>query len=439
MKGARPGRKRKAPAQQTHPTQDNPLRSRCPTRRSSTAPVFFPISPRSITPSLVLRPALRVLRQPESPVSPDPLSQHTTDTNGLCATNTSQVEVPQQGLDGHFQPLPDMLAVLQKSKTHDAPSSISCLNSTEYSTAHEENAEEVKAEIADISSESNVNSSQLVGDCHFQLPWKTATGPEDDADKIEVSEKNVVPPQSGVDGQFQPPGVVVVPHGEHMLEKCKTYDGPSTNNHCVSASHSLNLTEFAKRPKDDDDEDEVESALCIRGHKVKPEIAALVGAIFDKYGDITAESRVKSPSIIVSLFLERLCNVYQRLEQRKLAEITHAEINEMLDELYHYENQKFNVRWLLEKVERIYEANRDAEKYLLVKEKAAKCREANERIEEVIEMNERHVALIQKKIAAAKREKEGNEAKAKECTKMAMDIRAGIKALAAQSLVQGLL
>lgn len=331
-----------------------------------------------------------------------------------------------------------MSAVIQKSKTHDDPSSISCLNSTEFSTGHKENAEEVKTEIADISSESNVNSSQLDGDCHFQLPWKTAVGPEDDADKIEASENNVVPPQRDVDGQFQPPGVVV-PHDEHILTKCKTYDGPSTNNRCLSASRSLNLTEFAKRPKDDDDEDGVESALCIRGHKVKPEIAALVGAIFDKYGDITAESRVKSPSIIVSLFLERLCNIYQRLKQRKLAEIAYAEINEMLDELYHYEKQKFNVRWILEKVERIYEANKDAEKYLLVKEKAAKCREANERIEEVIEMNERHIALIQKKIAAAKREKEGNEAMAKECTMMAMDIRAGIKALAAQSLVQGLL
>lgn len=422
--------------------QDVPLRSRCPTRLSSAAPMFFPISPQSFTPSLVLRPALRVLRQPGSPVSPDPLVQHTKDTDGLCTTNTPPVEVPQQCLsDSHFQPQPDTLAVLHKSKTHDGPSSnYSCLNSTEFSVGHEENADAVKVEIVDIASDqSNVKSSQPDGDGQFQHPWKasssnqcplteSATWAEDDANKIEVLENNVMSP-----------GAVVVPQVEHTVETCKTYDGPSTNNRCLSASHSLNLTEFAKRPKDDDDEDEVESALCIRGHKVKPEIAALVGAIFGKYGDITEESSAKSPSIVASLFLERLCNIYQRLEQRKFAELTHAEVNEMLDELYHYEKQKFNVRWLLEKVERIYEANKDAEEYLLEKEKAAKCMEANERIEEVIEMNERHVALIQKKIAAAKKEKEGNEAKAKECTKRAMVIRAGIKALAAHSLVQALL
>ncbi|KAL0358029.1 UNVERIFIED_CONTAM: hypothetical protein Scaly_1488600 [Sesamum calycinum] len=76
---------------------------------------------------------------------------------------------------------------------------------------------------------------------------------------------------------------------EERAEKSTT-DHVPRKSQCLSRSHSINLTEFARRLQDDldDDPEEVESALdpafdCINGHRVKIEIAPLVRVIFEKY------------------------------------------------------------------------------------------------------------------------------------------------------------
>ncbi|XP_042042643.1 uncharacterized protein LOC121787860 [Salvia splendens] len=190
---------------------------------------------------------------------------------------------------------------------------------------------------------------------------------------------------------------------------------------------------------DDDDGEEVESAPSVHGHRVKAKFAPLVGAIFNKYGDITANSNIKSPSIMASFFLERLCDMYQRLEKKTFQDFTRAEINGMLDNLQH-QAQKFNVEWLLEKVKQISEVRRSStERYLALKGEATKYIEANERMEKEIQQNQRHIALIQKKISTIEKAMEANEADADNYTKMAVDVKVKVKALASQSLVHGLL
>ncbi|KAL1567925.1 hypothetical protein AAHA92_03344 [Salvia divinorum] len=260
-------------------------------------------------------------------------------------------------------------------------------------------------------------------------------------DPVSTSPSPLIQHNPDIDDPFQLQSeMALVAYAEPIQEKCKTYDGPSSNR-CLSPSHSLNLTEFARGlGDDDDDEDEVESAPSVHGHKVKAEIAPLVGAIFDTYGDITANSNVKSPSIMASFFLERLCDVYQRLEKTRFQDITRAEINDMLDELHQYQAQKFNVEWLLEKVKQISEVRRSSTKsYLAFKGEATKCIKANERMGQEIQQNRRHIALIQKKISAIEKAMEANKAGADNYTKMALDIKVKVKALASQSLVHGLL
>ncbi|KAG8373233.1 hypothetical protein BUALT_Bualt11G0002400 [Buddleja alternifolia] len=97
-------------------------------------------------------------------------------------------------------------------------------------------------------------------------------------------------------------GDYVLPHGENQPEKSIKNPGRAQSN----------ITEFAKRLRDDleDDPEEVESALDptledVNGHKVKREFEPLVRSIFNKYGDITRESNFASPNLR-SLLLEHL-------------------------------------------------------------------------------------------------------------------------------------
>ena len=85
-------------------------------------------------------------------------------------------------------------------------------------------------------------------------------------------------------------------------------------------------------------------------HRVKSESAPLLRAIFKKYGDITSGNDVKS-SDLLSIFLERICHVYQRLEQAECLDLSSVELQGMISELRHFKMHKLNVGWILERVE----------------------------------------------------------------------------------------
>ncbi|XP_057779520.1 uncharacterized protein LOC130998102 [Salvia miltiorrhiza] len=98
--------------------------------------------------------------------------------------------------------------------------------------------------------------------------------------------------------------------------------------------------------------EEVESCFnhdfeYVDGHRVKTQFAPLLRAVFNKYGDISRGNNVKS-SKLVSIFLERICHVYERVEQ---ADLTRAEIQGMLSELRLFERRKLKVRWIVERLE----------------------------------------------------------------------------------------
>ncbi|KAG6388465.1 hypothetical protein SASPL_149891 [Salvia splendens] len=85
-------------------------------------------------------------------------------------------------------------------------------------------------------------------------------------------------------------------------------------------------------------------------HRVKTESAPLLRAIFKKYGDITSGNDVKS-SDLLSIFLERICHVYQRLEQAERLDLSRVELQGMISELRLCKMHKLNVGWILERVE----------------------------------------------------------------------------------------
>lgn len=224
------------------------------------------------------------------------------------------------------------------------------------------------------------------------------------------------------------------------------------NSRCLSTSQSLNITEFAKRLQDDldDDPEEVESAFgpafdCVNGHKVKIEIASLLRAIFEKYGDITTGTDVKS-SKILSLFLERVCDIYERLERTTFFDVTCIELNDMLDEVRYFEREKLNVRWLLERLEYISQTKISFQEYLSVKEEEAKYDASIGSLEMELEVYQRElsdlhqkISLVQQKITAAKAELVVKRVKADQSKKVVLDIKARVNTLRRQTLVHGLL
>lgn len=234
---------------------------------------------------------------------------------------------------------------------------------------------------------------------------------------------------------------------EGIPKKSRTNEVIPTSSVCLSPTRSLNLTEFARGLGDDSDDetDEVESAPdpaygYVYSHRVKTEIVHLIRAIFGRYGDITSECSVKSREII-SFLLERLADVYQRLEQRKLPELTRGEIDKMMDELRFLEAQKLNIRWLLEKLESVSETKIRFQKYLMAREEEAKCALSCEAIERTLEMQRRHLFLIEKKIAEVEESKAESEARGNECKQMALEIKRhlpSLKDVKNQSLVHGL-
>ncbi|KAL0421179.1 UNVERIFIED_CONTAM: hypothetical protein Slati_3140800 [Sesamum latifolium] len=242
-----------------------------------------------------------------------------------------------------------------------------------------------------------------------------------------------------------------VSHGEERPEK-RTTDYVPRKSQCLSRSHSINLTEFARRLQDDldDDPEEVESAIdpafdCINGHRVKREIAPLLRVIFEKYGDITSESDVGSDTIL-AFFLERLCAIYRRLEQTSFFDITNIELNDMLDQVPLFEREKLNVGWLREKLEYISQTKISFQKYLRLKEDEAKHDASIGSLEkELVDYRrelsdlQQKTSLVEQKISAAEEDLVGKRAKADQTRKVASDIKARVNTLWKQTLVHGLI
>ncbi|KAH6818458.1 hypothetical protein C2S51_002061 [Perilla frutescens var. frutescens] len=96
--------------------------------------------------------------------------------------------------------------------------------------------------------------------------------------------------------------------------------------------------------------------INVQGYKMKKEMAPLLKAIFNKYGDIAKESTFTMESR--SCLLELVCSIYKRLEASKFTQLTTLELESMFGQIGDLEIVKVNVGWLHRRLDQISKAQR---------------------------------------------------------------------------------
>ncbi|OMO92594.1 Phospholipase-like protein [Corchorus capsularis] len=108
-----------------------------------------------------------------------------------------------------------------------------------------------------------------------------------------------------------------------------------------------------------DELDEVQSDLRVSigpGYRVKEAYASTLRKIIEKHGDIAMNCTLKSDDNR-TIFLEKLCQIVQKLQSTKLLEITDIQVKKMLDDVIDLkEAVNFDVGWLVKNLEEVLEA-----------------------------------------------------------------------------------
>ncbi|GFP87370.1 hypothetical protein PHJA_000880700 [Phtheirospermum japonicum] len=216
----------------------------------------------------------------------------------------------------------------------------------------------------------------------------------------------------------------------------------------VDAEDSINVTEFAKGFHDDmdedpDEEEEVESSLepgfvYVNKHKVKSEMAPLLTRIFDKYGDITIGTDLESPNS-VSYYLQQLCHVCEQLEKTNFLELKRLELETIIADVRDFERAKMNVGWLIEKLDFISRTWFNFRRYYDLKQEVGKIDVTIGSMEKQLDVHKSQLLDIQQKIGDGEKELEAKKAQAQRIRNVVVDTNAGVKTLATQNLVVGLI
>ncbi|CAL1353030.1 unnamed protein product [Linum trigynum] len=103
------------------------------------------------------------------------------------------------------------------------------------------------------------------------------------------------------------------------------------------------------KPKQNDgrkDEKAVCKPLEVGGYRIKEELSSTLGSILSEHGDIVANCTLQSPECR-ALFLELVCEIFQKLQALKETRLTLAELNSMAKSVRDLESLKLEVGWLL--------------------------------------------------------------------------------------------
>ncbi|XP_057768947.1 uncharacterized protein LOC130988974 [Salvia miltiorrhiza] len=127
----------------------------------------------------------------------------------------------------------------------------------------------------------------------------------------------------------------------------------------ISARANENPTTTPTRSKSPQKHDAMSDSgdamiIDVEGYKVKKEVAPLLKAIFNKYGDIAKESSFSTE--LRSSILDLVCTIYKRLEGSKLMQLTALELESMLGQIGDLKLVKVDVGWLHERLEQISKA-----------------------------------------------------------------------------------
>ncbi|XP_074308919.1 uncharacterized protein LOC141643602 [Silene latifolia] len=133
-------------------------------------------------------------------------------------------------------------------------------------------------------------------------------------------------------------------------------------NNTTTGSISLNMTEFADQNATNEfsDIDSVvgeSSLMTVRRYQVKPEYVAPLTSILSMHGDIGAKCSLSSV-IVSSLYMERLCDILQKLRCTSIGAITPHALQDMRASVTDIGNVNIEIGWLKNRLDEIFEAKK---------------------------------------------------------------------------------
>ncbi|OMO65712.1 Phospholipase-like protein [Corchorus olitorius] len=167
------------------------------------------------------------------------------------------------------------------------------------------------------------------------------------------------------------------------------------NSKPLTPSYSIGVTEVAMFA-DALHQEEVQSDLqgpslvTVNGYRVKEESAPILRKIIEKRGDIAKNCMARFVEFR-SYYLEKICDIVQRLQTTNLSQITKIEVKTMLtcvNDLWEY---NLNVGWLQKRLKEVLEA-------IDLIQRASQCKQKNEESKKALKSYEASILEYEAKL-----------------------------------------
>ncbi|KAJ8767024.1 hypothetical protein K2173_012535 [Erythroxylum novogranatense] len=137
---------------------------------------------------------------------------------------------------------------------------------------------------------------------------------------------------------------------EEIYRSLKGSSSPVTKIEDKNASGPINESSGIFRASEGSNGGEIQfvisdSCVSVGKYHVRATVASILQLIFEKYGDIAANSRLESTSLH-AYYLECVCFVVQKLQSTSFKKLTKSKIKEMLAVLKDVESAGIDISWL---------------------------------------------------------------------------------------------
>ncbi|CAK7329473.1 unnamed protein product [Dovyalis caffra] len=179
----------------------------------------------------------------------------------------------------------------------------------------------------------------------------------------------------------------------------KVTDGPITE----YLNFSFSGISRASEESDEEEAQSVVSDSCVSVGKyhVRANVASILQLIFEKYGDIAANSRLESASMR-AYYLECLCFVVQELQSTPFKQLTKSKVREMLAVLKDVESAQIDVSWLRDVLNDLAEGMELSGQHQAAEEAKSNCDRSMDLTKKELESMMEDLAEKEKAVADAK-------------------------------------
>ncbi|OMO70313.1 Disease resistance protein [Corchorus capsularis] len=206
------------------------------------------------------------------------------------------------------------------------------------------------------------------------------------------------------------------------------------NSKPLTPSYSIGVTEVAMFA-DALHQEEVQSDLqgpplvTVNGYRVKEESAPILRKIIEKRGDIAVNCMARFVGFRC-YYLEKICDIVQRLQTTNLSQITKIEVKEMLtcvSDLWEY---NLNVGWLQKRLEEVLDA-------IDLIQRASQCKQKMEESKKALKSHEASILEYEAKLHNFKEKASLEKEKINETEDEYISIKQGVAKLPLQHFVKG--